>query len=537
MQDCKSACRKNKTKLGYLCDKIERNKLTGKEWCRIASNDVDKYSAMLGSPNKQGNDYWDDVVEKTTGLCYNPDKKGMPQYSPCTLSDTFVRYTYGAYLMLFMAGGGKLSETLLGAEVASIPKELLTSAIKSIVHFQQTWRLSKMTDKQILLTLLDKLQQQMLDALSETWSKAEIDQVIAILRKEIEALKDKDQMGAFVKQIFRITSEVIRHNASPKYRQLSTPVMDFFVNHIPSSIAMEVLKGANFKVEDDGQMYEFVKNHLNGYGRFSTHAKNATDVIQYGSTDAFMDVYLHLLCGKFQYENGKVVSWCQFEGAPMPPGQTTLEVFQNIFDGSHLNAKFLQYYLDHSTDSLAYLILSKSIQSIGYEGYNLAIGSSVHTDLKPISVCAMNFNNDTYQVQQASSSSSCQGKMKYDLAFEPPAPSTETRLTPLKFEMLQNQFTYVLGIQSNVSSLFQKNVSSTFGTRGQTIVVPNSTVIREPQQQQLPIAAQKTPLISSYVPAALPVPRGGRYRTKKNQKKGKKNQKRRAQKSNTRKRK
>jgi len=222
----------------------------------------------------------------------------------------------------------------------------------------------------------------------------------------------------------------------------------------------------------------------------------------------------------------------------MPPGQTTLEVFQNIFDGSRLNTKFLQYYLDHLTDSVAYFILSKSIQSIGYEGYNLAIGSSVHTDLKPISVCAMNFFGDgTYQ---QTSSSSCQGKMKYDLAFEPPAPSTESRLTPLKFEMLQNQFTYVLGIQSNVSSLFQKNVSSTFGTRGQTIVPNNTTVIREPQQQQLPIAALKTPLSSSYVPAALPVPRGGRHRTKKtkkSQKKGKKNQKRRAKKSNTRKRK
>jgi len=425
MATCKSLCRKYKTEKGYLCDKLEKQGiLNNKNWCIINKSDVDNYKKYLGDPftktnlTSQTNQkiYWDYVKETNPQqMCYSSGIK----YYPCKINSNF-QYMFGILIMIMATIG------TVGGQ-----------------HLSQTAALAGKTNKQILIFLVGKLRQL---SQSELVDKGIIEQetlngVISQLKDDINNLDETDKIsqGKYIKNIFKISSDIIKNNTKSLSSLMPTSVMDFFIEHIPDEHAIEILKGGNFITEDDGSLYDWTTKNLNGYGRFSSHAKNASDVIQYGYTDMFVDSYLHLLCGKFKYENGKTVSWCQLEGAPMPPGLTTAEVFNNIYNGNNFNKKYLQYYIDHFVDSAVYFTLSKTAQLAGKKGFNLALGTSENTDSNPIYLAPFNLNEI----------------------------NAEPNPRGVSFNFTKNNFTYNLGIHNdiiaslNITSLQDVNETNT----------------------------------------------------------------------------
>ena len=407
----KKKCLTFKTRLGYLCSKSTRG-LKGK-WCVINPNDVVKYNNYLSQPNTHKNYYWDYISETNPlGFYYEETPEGL-KYSTCSqeLNRGYTTSLFGCLIM------GVLTKSITDT--------------KAIQHVRQTWNFAHMSDKQILSELAKKLKE--LLPPENTSNKGIIDSI----KDDIDKIPEQDPsaIGKYLKEVLKQSQVMIKANTASKYKGVASPVIDFFINHIPDNVAFEVLKGANFKIEDGGALYNYTRDNLNGYGRFSSHASS---VMQIGSTDVFIDTYFHLLCGAIN-ENGSLVSWCQFDGAPMPPGLSTSETFSNIINGGENREKYLQYYLDHFLDSAVYFSLSKSIQMMGGRGYNLAIGKSIHTDNNPIKLPPFNYTVGYLDDTKTS------------------------KLNPnLTFNYLNNEFTYAFG-KSDMSSLFNESL---YGTRG-----------------------------------------------------------------------
>jgi hypothetical protein len=344
-----------KTKKGYYCNKSEYSFYS--KWCKINETDSENKDSKFSKDklyyNEKDNYYWDyiDSNDKKI-LCRDNEKCNETDYL------FFLKYMVGCVLALF------ISVALPGSN-----------------HLSQTIRLSRKSDTQILNFLLDQLSKQIIE--TENIDKIHLNNSIQKLKNEIDEIQnnDKTKIGKLIKDVFRVSSTIIKTNTKENIGMKPTSVMDFFINTIPDEHAIEILKGGNFVTFDNGKLYESTKTTMEGYGRFSSHESNE---IQYGFTDIFVDSYLHLLCGENINKDGKKYSWCQFEGAPMPPGLTTVEVFKNIYDGNNFNKQFLQFYIDHFVDSAYYFALSKTLQIIGKKGFNLALGTSEHTDNNPI---------------------------------------------------------------------------------------------------------------------------------------------------------
>lgn len=423
---CDSLCKKYKTKKGYLCNKKEKSKLTGKTWCKINEDDVEIYNKFLDKPNfdKINNYYWDDIIEETPqkmcNLRFSNGVLGDIKYYPCNLSSlkNNFKYILGIFLInLGIAGGTGLT--------------IISS--KGSVHLKQTMKLAGSSDKQILIFLVGQLRKILQSGFvnDDIIFEDNLNNIISSLKDEINLLDEnnKEQIGSFIKNLFQIASNTTK-NTQYGDGINTTSVIDFFIKHIPNEHAMEILKGGNFVIEDNGELYDWSKNNMSGYGRFSSHAKNATDVIQQGYTDMFGDTYLHLLCGKYDYKEGnKSVSWCQFEGAPMPEGSTTLDVFQKAIHGYDFKKSF-QEYADHFVDSAYYFyvakVSSKIKQLLGNPSspINLALGISLHTDQNPMYLLPFNLK----EIKQ----------LPNDSNFE--------------FNFIKNNLTYNLGIHNSIMS-------------------------------------------------------------------------------------
>ena len=354
-RNCTNKCMEYKTELGYLCDNSEGTYLN-KQLFKIPESDVTHNRLILSTPQQKNGYYWDFIREKNkTKVCIiNQPHASEVKYKKCVSHDllVYLKYLFGVFASLFM-----VPQVLGGA------------------HLSQTLQLVGKTDMEVLRFLLKKFKEELKQ---NKIPQPEIDLIGRQLDAELSQIASNDtaKMGKFMKDIF---------NLSQKSNNVSTPVIQFLVSFVPDKYVMEALRGANFKIEDGGKMYQYSQTTMRGYGRFSTHAKNATDVIQYGVTDMFADTYLHMLCGKFDYENGQTVSWFQLEGAPMPPGLTTVEVFKNILtNGSGNRLKYLQQYADHFVDSETYLIVKAMITLTKGKAINLAIGTSEHVDTAPI---------------------------------------------------------------------------------------------------------------------------------------------------------
>jgi polyhydroxyalkanoate synthesis regulator phasin len=400
MSECNSLCRNYTTEKGYLCDKEESSNLEGKKWCKIDNNDIKNYGLYLSEPYTKmdwsGTYFWDYIEDKSQKkICIN---EGRISYNRCSFLNNF-NYYLGVLFMLLLpptVAGGTFIYSIGGK------------------HFKQTIELSTATNKQLLIFLIGKLRELAQNELVNNGkiSQEELSSIIQQLKDNVNEIDENDTKayGRYVKNILSDASKIIKNNEKTQSELYPSSVMDFFINYIPDEYALEVLKGANFATEDDGTLYKYTKNNLKGYGRFSSHASNET---QFGYTDMFVDSYLHMLCGVVKYDDKPSISWCQFEGAPMPPGLTTAEVFKNIYDGKNLNREFLQEYIDHTVDSGYYFAYSKiptvvttklqkivsslpeSIQSKlpdipTTDPFNLAMGRSPHTDANPIYILPLN---------------------------------------------------------------------------------------------------------------------------------------------------
>ena len=362
MRTCKNKCMNYKTEKGYLCDTIESSNFTNKKWCKISENDVNNNSLTLGNPNKSNGYYWDYITtENKEPICMTNKPNDSPAYKTCTKFDkiNYLKYLFGFFISMSL-----------------MPPVLAGS------HFVQTISLINKPDMEVLKFMLNKFKEELK---KNNVSQTDITLLYNDLTFELNQINqnDKGEVGRFLKNVFAI-SKSMTNETLPQMAQYSTSVISFLIKYIPDENMLDALRGANFVIEDNGQIYDYALNEMNGYGRFSSHAKNASDVIQLGVTDLYADVYIHVLFGKFKYKNGKIVSWFQLEGAPMPPGLNTGEVFKNIFSkGTNLN--YLKQYIDHTADSEIYFFNKALVGLTGEKvAANLAIGTSPHTDQNPI---------------------------------------------------------------------------------------------------------------------------------------------------------
>jgi hypothetical protein len=446
MSNCNSICRNYRTEKGYLCDKEESTNLGGKKWCKINTNDVNNYGLHLPDPYSKtgllGKYYWDYIKEKgKQKICIND---GKTDYYSCPLINNY-NYYLGVLATLF------LTPTIAGGSfIYSLGGE----------HLKQTIQLSTATNKQLLIFLIGKLRELAQKELVNNGisTQDELSNVIQQLKDSVNEIDENDTKayGKYVKNIFSEASKIIKDNEKNQSELGPTSVMDFFINYIPDEYALEVLKGGNFASVDNGKLYKITQEILKGFVRMSSHPSDGS---QYGYTTMFVDSYLHLLCGIVIKDGTPSVSWCQFEGAPMPPGLTTLEVFKNIYDGKNLNKEFLQQYVDHFVDSGYYFAYSKipslvmnelknivsklpeNIQSKLPEipetkPFNLALGRSPHTDTNPIYLLP-------FDLQEVNS-----------MPIEPP--------TTINY--LKNSFTYALGIHSDLFSNTTQNNNDTISS-------------------------------------------------------------------------
>lgn len=478
MRTCKNECMDYITEKGYICNNLETERFTNKKWCKINDYDVNNNSLILGKPKKSNGYYWDYIKEKNPNkICMTNEPQTEIKYKKCTIFDknNYFKYLFGVFLTTFITAP--------------------VNAVKS--HLSQTLNLLGKSDIDILRFMLKQFKAELK---KNNVSQTDIDSISSELESEINQINpnNKGESGRFLKKIFEISQNVTRSQLS-SLGDYSTSVINFFITHIPDENAMDVLKGANFLIEDNGAMYDYSKNQMKGYGRFSSHAKNATDVIQYGVTDLFADTYLHLLCGEFNYKTGQTVSWCQLEGAPMPPGLNTMEVFKNILSNG-INLNYLQQYLDHFVDSAIYFGIKTRISILGGDAINLAIGTSPHTDKNPIYLIPFNFEKVSEEIP-------------YQMGNQ------ELTYTPL-----DNGFT------SSINALQQINTSSF--SRNNNSILPQNLL---PNSISSNYVTQNTSLLAS--PEVLSLGRGGKSKKRKKSKKNNKSKKTKKSKNNKSKRK
>jgi len=366
--NCKSICYKYKTKKGYLCEKPGKQGLIDKrKWCKINENDVNiENEIKLGKLDKNNDgDYWDYISEENSeGLCYINNQTSGNIYKNCTLVDRRANIIY--MFALFIC--------------ALVPPLAVGSP-----HFIQTIQLANMSNKAFLQYLLGKFNNLIKEKYVNNGllDSNEVDTIINEFREKMKSIDESDTnaIGQFIKDIFIESRELMQKNAET-YGTYALSVTNFLIEKIPTQHLLEALRGANFVVEDNGEIYEYTKNDMLGYARFSSHAKNETGVPHIGNTELLTDAYLHLLSGTFKYEDGKVVSWFQLEGAPMPAGLTTPEVFSKLIGGRNIAG--MKEYIDHFVDSIYYFGCMTTVSVIGGQAINLALGKSYHTDKNPI---------------------------------------------------------------------------------------------------------------------------------------------------------
>ena len=480
MRTCKNECMNYTTEKGYICNNLETEKFSNKKWCKISENDVNNNSIVLGKPQKINGYYWDYIKQQNPDkICMTNEAQTEIKYKKCTIFDRiiYLKYLFGVFIIALI-----------------VPPVL---AVKP--HLSQTLSLLGKSDIEILKFILKQFKAELK---KNNVSQADIDIISNELETEISQINssNKGETGRFLKKIFEISQNVTKSQI-PALGDYSISVMNFFITHIPDENALDVLKGANVITEDNGAMYDYSKNQMKGYGRFSSHAKNATDVIQYGVTDLFADTYLHMLCGKFDYKTGETVSWFQLEGAPMPPGLNTMEVFKNILSNG-INLNYLKEYLDHFVDSGIYFSVKTYIDIVGGEAINLALGTSPHTDKNPIHLIPFN-------LEKALEESSHQITNE-NLVYTP----------------LDNGFT------NSINMLQGINTTSFTSNRNNSSSLPQNLLSNSVSNNYI---GQNTSLVTS--PNMLTLNRGGKTKRKRVNKKNKTKKKRVNKKNKTKRRK
>jgi hypothetical protein len=370
-KECKSSCYKYKTEKGYLCSNQQKGYLDKKKWCKINKEQVLNNLLTLEEPKKNNfGQYWDYIKEENPqNLCYTNKPFSPTTYKNCDFKDEQSYFWYIFCLVIFR-----------GIVLATMYASMI-----GLPHLSETMAFAGMSNKEFLETMFDKFKK----LINKEYVKKGLlnsesaEKIFTELKDKLLNSDDSDSLQAsqFLKEMFKSSRELMKANAAT-YGDYSTTVVNFLIEKVPTQYLLEALRGGNFVVDDGGEIYNYTSTNMLGYGRFSSHAKNATDVVQMGNTDMFCDAYLHLLSGSFKYQDGRVVSWFQLEGAPMPPGLDSLKVFYNILFGKNIN--YLNYYIHHAVDTIYYAYYTAKAKLVGGKAVNLALGTSLHTDTNPI---------------------------------------------------------------------------------------------------------------------------------------------------------
>ena len=368
-KECKSSCYKYKTEKGYLCNNLKKGTFSKKKWCEIDKEDVLNNQLTLKKPNKNIlGQYWDNIEEEhPQGICYTNLPFNETKYKDCNTQDTR-KYMNYMFLIFFIAA--------------------ITPIVESgTSHILKTHSYTKMSNREFLEDMFREFNK----LVNEKYvNKGLLDsesaeKILSDLEDKLLNTDDTDSSKAseFIKDMFKESLELMRVNAAA-YGDYSTTVTNFLIEKVPTKHLLEALRGGNFIVEDGGAIYNYTSTNMLSYGGISTHAKNATEIMQMRSTDLFGDAYLHLLSGSFKYKNGEVVSWFQLEGAPMPPGLGQIDVFKKIITGG--NIQDFNYYIHHAVDTIYWGYYMAKATLAGGQAINLALGTSLHTDKNPIYV-------------------------------------------------------------------------------------------------------------------------------------------------------
>ena len=366
-KECKSLCYKYKTEKGYLCSNQQKGFLDKKKWCKINKEQVLNNLLTLEKPKKNNfGQYWDYIKEENPqNLCYTNLPFTPTTYKNCDFKDTskFIYYMFEVFIYTFI-----------------IP---IVDSGRS--HYLKTDAYTRMSNREFLEDIFSEFKKLVNEKYVNKGllNSESAEKILSDLEDKLLNSDDSDSLQAsqFLKEMFKSSRDLMKANAAT-YGDYSTTVVNFLIEKVPTQYLLEALRGGNFVVDDGGEIYNYTSTNMLGYGRFSTHASNATDVVQMANTDMFCDAYLHLLSGSFKYQDGRVVSWFQLEGAPMPPGLSTLKVFYNILFGKNIN--YLNYYIHHIVDTLYYGLYMARAKLAGGQAINLALGTSLHTDTNPI---------------------------------------------------------------------------------------------------------------------------------------------------------
>lgn len=455
---CKAICRKNKTQKGYLCDKIEEpTYFTTKKWCKINNTDVNNYEKYLGKPSKTNGYYWDVVSEenKLQNMCV---ERGNIIYSECSLSNN-LNYQLALLFIKYLA-------IRLGIAGTFVYGTAEMAGLGATSHTFTTLGLIMSTDKQIAILLIGKLRElcKIYYVEKGIYTQEQINIEIQKLKEEVQAIPDGDkkQFGGFLKNLFQKAVDVIKSNpANDKY---ATSVMQFFIDQVPDEHKLEVLKGANVVKRDDGNTTKLIETTMDSYIRISSHFRNETSVLQRGNTNLFFDLELHMVSGSFIYaDTGEVVSWYQLERSPMSAGRNESEIYQNIMNEiATFNFKNAHEFIMHSIDTLIYGAFSKipefiseELLKIKYKGFNLGIGTSIHTDKNPIVIDSRESIQSDLAIQpewgsQQGLASESENAPEYLILTYSLKELNDTPIPKnVSWSFVKNNFTRLLGIHSD----------------------------------------------------------------------------------------
>lgn len=203
----------------------------------------------------------------------------------------------------------------------------------------------------------------------------------------LASLLDTSQDGFFLSNLF---SEIL--NVQQKLGiEEPTPIINMMASRFPDRVLSEMVRGGHFWIDDDGQLFDEIRNAPKAFKRGSSHyklesftkkgVKPTGSGDQYGITERLFGYQFHLLTGVRVLDNDRRVSWFQFENAPWQ-----LETVKQALDNIENN-----FY--HAVDATVYLstiighkIDQKLLGSVGVFGPTRNIGpygASATTEFNP----------------------------------------------------------------------------------------------------------------------------------------------------------